>query len=163
MFIVEMGGVYELHRWSASQGSYTAVDALGGFRYWNVNVDATFDATINIDFSRLHLERSGGFALAKSGVMQWVDPLVGFRVRHQFTPNQQIFVRGDIGGFGLASSITWQALAAYSYHWQFTGYDVAALLGFRALGVNYSTGNGVDAAGLNEVFYGPIVGVSFHF
>src|SRR6266446_5332401 len=33
MFIVEMGGVYELYRWGESQRSFTAIDALGGFRY----------------------------------------------------------------------------------------------------------------------------------
>jgi hypothetical protein len=163
MFIIEMGGVYELYRWSATQGSFTAIDALGGFRYWNVSVNATFDATINADFSRLHIDRTAGIAVAGTGVMQWVDPLVGFRVRHQFTPNQQLFVRGDVGGFGLGSSFSWQAVAAYSYAWQYTGYQIAAMVGFRALGVNYSTGSGIDAAGMNEVLYGPIVGVSFRF
>ena len=28
---------------------------------------------------------------------------------------------------------------------------------------HYSTSVGIDAARLNEIFYGPIVGVSFHF
>lgn len=37
------------------------------------------------------------------------------------------------------------------------------MLGFRVLGVNYSTGNGIDAAGMNEILYGPIIGVSFRF
>jgi hypothetical protein len=164
MFIVEMGGVYELYRWPGSEGSFTAVDALGGFRYWNLSIDATFDALINIDFSRLHLERSAGIAIARADTIQWVDPVLGFRVRHQFTPNQQIFVRGDVGGFGLGGSqISWQAVTVYSYAWQFTGYQIAALIGFRALGVDYSSGSGIDSVGFNEVLYGPIIGVSFRF
>lgn len=163
MFVVEMGGVYELVRWNGGEGSSTAIDAVGGFRYWNINLAGTFDATVNVDFSRFNLQRSGGFAIADSGVKQWVDPLVGVRLRHQLAPNQQITVRGDIGGFNLQSSLSWQALAVYSYDWQFSGWQVAALLGFRALGVNYNTGSGADAFGLNEVFYGPIVGASFRF
>lgn len=160
MFIMEVGGVYELARWN---GSATTLEAVGGFRYWNVNLVGTFDALITADTTRFNLGRSGGFALADSGTTQWVDPLVGLRLRHQLAPNQTITVRGDIGGFNLANSLSWQALAVYSYDWQFTGYQVAALLGFRALGVNYNTGGGATAFGLNEVFYGPVVGASIRF
>lgn len=165
IFIVELGGVYELVHWPGSEGSFTAIDALGGFRYWNLSIDASFDAQINVDFSRLHLERAANFAIARADAIQWVDPLIGFRVRHQFTPNQQVFVRGDVGGFGLGGSqISWQAVGAYSYAWQFTGYQIAALIGFRALGVDYvSPGGGTDSFGFNEVLYGPIIGVSFRF
>lgn len=164
IFIIEMGGVYEIYRWPGSDASFTAVDAVGGFRYWNVSVDASFDALVNIDFSHLHLERSGGIAVARANAIQWVDPVLGFRLRHQFTPNQQIFVRGDVGGFGLGGSqFSWQAVGAYSYAWQFTGYQIAALIGFRALGVDYTSGSGIDAFRFNEVLYGPIIGVSFRF
>jgi hypothetical protein len=163
LFIIEMGAVYELYRWPGSEGSSTAIDALGGFRYWNNSIDASFDATANFNFSNLHIDRSFGIAVARSDVVQWVDPLVGIRVRHNFTPRQEIFVRGDVGGFGLGSQFSWQAVAAYSYSWQYTGYQVAALIGFRALGVNYSSGSGVDTLAINEVLYGPIIGVSFRF
>ena len=95
--------------------------------------------------------------------MQWVDPVLGLRLRHRFTPNQEIFVRGDIGGFGLGSQFSWQAVGVYSYSWQFTGYQVAALLGFRALAVNYSQGSGADTFSMNQILYGPIIGVSFRF
>jgi hypothetical protein len=163
MFIVEMGGVYELHRWPGTDGSWTAVDGLLAFRYWNNSFAATFDATANVNFSNLQLERSFGLATARSNVVQWVDPVVGIRLRHRFTPNQEIFVRGDIGGFGLGSQFSWQAVGVYSYSWQFTGYQVAALLGFRALAVNYSQGSGADTFSMNQILYGPIIGVSFRF
>jgi hypothetical protein len=163
MFVGEIGGVFEVARWPGSERSFTALDALGGFRYWNLSADATFDADLNVNVERLGLERNFGLAVARADSIQWVDPLVGLRLRHQFTPNQSIFVRGDIGGFGLASSITWQAVGAYSYAWQFTGYEIAAVIGFRALGVNYSVPGGANGFALNEVMYGPIIGVSFRF
>ena len=50
-----------------------------------VNVAGTFDAMANVDFSRLNLQRTAGFAIAGSGVKQWVDPLVGLRLRHQLS------------------------------------------------------------------------------
>jgi hypothetical protein len=164
LFIVEMGGLVELHRWPGSDSSFTAIDGIVGFRYWNNQVAATFDATLNVDYSPLGIQRSFGIATARSDVIQWVDPVLGLRLRHRFTPNQEVFVRGDIGGFGISGSqFAWQAVGAYSYAWQFTGYQIAAVLGFRALGVNYRRGSGADAFGIDEVLYGPIIGVSFRF
>ena len=163
LFIVEIGGLYELFRWSGSEGSSTALDGLIGFRYWNTSLAATFNATANLNLSNLNIERSFGIAVARSDVVQWVDPVFGLRLRHRFTPNQEIFVRGDVGGFGLGSQFAWQAVGAYSYAWQFTGYQIAVVLGFRALGVNYTSGSGVDAFALNQVLYGPIIGASFRF
>jgi hypothetical protein len=164
LFIVEVGGVYELFRWQHSEGSSTAIDGVMAFRYWNNSVAASFDADASVDFSRLHLDRSFGLAIARSDTIQWVDPVFGVRVRHQFTPHQEFTVRGDIGGFGLGSQFSWQAVAVYSYSWDLDGgQKLAALLGFRALGVNYSSSSGLDAVGINETLYGPIVGVSYRF
>jgi hypothetical protein len=163
LFIVEMGGVYELFRWPGTvQGSATALDGLLGFRYWNNTIDASFDATATASVASLGLQRGFGLAVTTADTVQWVDPLVGLRLRHNFTPQQQIMVRGDVGGFGLGSQFTWQAVGVYSYSWQFTGYQIAALIGFRALGVSYSA-PGNPAFGINEVLYGPIIGASFRF
>jgi len=164
LFIIEMGSVYELFHWTGTtEGSTTAIDGLLAFRYWNNSVDASFDARTNINLSNFGIDRSFGIAVARADAIQWVDPVVGFRLRHNFTPHQQIWMRGDIGGFGLGSQFSWQAVAVYSYSWQYTGYQVAALLGFRALAVNYSSGSGINAIAINEVLYGPIIGVSFRF
>lgn len=163
MFIAELGGVYRLARWGGDGSGSTTLEAVGGFRYWNVKLVGTFDALLTADTTRFNLSRSGGFALADSGTTAWVDPLVGLRLRHQLAPNQTITVRGDIGGFNLQNSLSWQAIAVYSYDWQMNGYQIAGLLGFRALGVNYGSGSGATAFGLDEVFYGPVLGVSFRF
>lgn len=164
LLIVEVGGVYELFRWQHTEGASTAIDGVMGFRYWNNTISASFDADATVDFSRLHFERSFGLAVARADAIQWVDPVFGVRIRHQFTPRQELVVRGDIGGFGLGSQFAWQAVGVYSYAWELDGgQKLAALLGFRALGVNYSSGSGVDAVGINETLYGPIIGLSFRF
>ncbi|SKA31101.1 hypothetical protein SAMN02745126_05089 [Enhydrobacter aerosaccus] len=164
LFIVEMGGTYELQRWAGQDSSFTALDALAGFRYWNNSVSASFDVTGNVNYAPLGLERSFGLAIARSDVVQWVDPVIGLRLRHQFTPTQSVFVRGDVGGFGVSGSqFSWQAVGAYSYGWQFTGYQIELALGFRALGVTYNSGSGISAVGINETLYGPIVGATVRF
>ena len=163
MAIIETGGLYELHRWSGSDGSSTALDALMGFRIWNQTTDVNYDVIGAIDLSRLGLQRGIGFSTTGSGSLTWVDPLVGLRLRHQLTAAQKITLRGDIGGFGLQSSITWQAVALCSYAWQFTGYQLVAGIGYRALGVNYSTGSGNAVSAIDMVLHGPIIGAAIRF
>ena len=165
LFIAEMGGVYTLANWRRSETSFTAVDGLLAFRYWNNQLTASFDADINFDVGRrFRFDRSGGLAIASSDVIQWVDPVVGFRVRHQIDSHQEFSMRGDIGGFGLGSQFSWQALAVYRYGWRLEGgQTLSALLGFRALSVAYSRGSGDDTTAINELLYGPIIGVSLRF
>ena len=165
--IIEAGGLYEIARWPGSPGSFTALDGLLGFRYWNTRVDVNFDFNATLDFTRLSnllgrdVEVSRSFAIAHSGSLDWIDPVVGLRLRHQFTPSQEIMVRGDVGGFGFQSNFEWQAVGVYSYAWQFTGYQLAALIGYRALGVNYTnTGNNNS---VDLVLHGPIIGFSVRF
>ena len=165
--IIEAGGLYEIARWPGSPGSFTALDGLLGFRYWNSHVDVNFDFNGTVDFTRLSnalgrdIEFSRSFAIARSGSLDWIDPVIGLRLRHQFTPSQEIMVRGDVGGFGFQSNFEWQAVGVYSYAWQFTGYQLAALIGYRALGVNYTnTGNNNS---VDLVLHGPIIGFSVRF
>lgn len=37
------------------------------------------------------------------------------------------------------------------------------MLGFRALAVNYVQGSGNDTMALNELMYGPVIGLSYRF
>lgn len=165
MTIVESGGLYELARWGAGEtGSVTTLDGLLGFRLWNTQADLLFDRTISADFSRLGFDVSRSFAVAASGGLTWVDPVVGLRLRHSFTPHQQVMARGDVGGFGLQSTFAWQAVAGYSYQWMFDGGgSMSAILAYRALSTSYSTGSGIDTRGLDILMHGPIVGLSFKF
>jgi hypothetical protein len=167
MTIVEAGGLYEFAHWPGSPGSFTAVDGLLGFRYWHNSVDLNFNLAGTVDFTRLsnalgrNVTFGRSFAIVHSGDLDWVDPLVGLRLRHQFTPSQEIMVRGDIGGFGFQNNVEWQAVGVYSYAWQFNGYQLAALIGYRALGIDYT--NAGNSNSVNLVLHGPIIGFSVRF
>ena len=105
--IIEAGGAYAI--WSRGrQGSAgaTAFDVLAGARYWHQEVDVSADLTGTLDRSGLAI--SGNRAIASSGSVDWVDPFVGARLRHQLAPGEEIVVRGDVGGFGVGSQFTWQ-------------------------------------------------------
>jgi len=161
--IIEVGGIYEFSRWSHSPSSFTAIDALLGVRYWNNSVEAKFDANATANVYALGLERSFGLAVARAGNLEWIDPVIGLRLRHQFTPTQSAFIRGDIGGFGLGSQLSWQAVAAYSYGWQVGHYVLAGTIGYRALGANYTSGSGLATEGVDLVMHGPLIGFTVKF
>lgn len=161
--MVEGGGLYELHRWSAAAGSFTAIDALLGFRYWNSTASASLDALGTASYAPLGIAASRSIGISLSNTMQWVDPVVGLRVRHEFTPAQSLMVRGDVGGFGLGSQFSWQALGVYTYKWKRDGYDIAAVAGYRALAMRYSTGAGFDAGSLDLLIHGPVIGLGVRF
>lgn len=161
--VAEVGGLYEIHRWPGTEASFTAVDGLLGFRYWNNSVSASLDGIGTASYPALGISASRSIGVSVSNTMQWVDPVVGLRLRHQFTPAHSLLVRGDIGGFGLGSQFTWQALGAYTYRWKAGSFDLAAVLGYRALSTSYTNGSGFDATGLNLVLHGPIIGVGIRF
>jgi hypothetical protein len=166
--IVEAGGVYELANWPGSGGSSTSLDAFAGIRYWNTSAQINLDLTGTLDFSDPRLgrfDRSKSIGVADTGSLQWVDPLIGLRVRHIFTPNQQIAARADIGGFGIQGSslFSWQLVGVYSYTWQFSGYTLSALGGYRALSTSVSFDSGINQSGLNLLIHGPLLGLSVKF
>ena len=92
--------------------------------------------------------------------------MIGLRLRHHFTPSQHAFVKADIGGFGLTGSslFSWQAAAVYSYAWQFSGYALAADIGYRALSTNVNFNNsGGFNNNLDLVIHGPLIGMTVKF
>jgi hypothetical protein len=166
--IIEAGGLYEIDKWPGSERSFTALDIYAGARYWNSSTQVNLDLTGTLDFSDPRLarfDRSRSIGIADSGTLQWVDPLIGLRLRHQFTPSQEIMAKGDVGGFGIpgSSSFSWQLAALYSYTWQFDGYALAAIGGYRALSTNITFSSGTDGNSLNLLMHGPIVGLTVKF
>lgn len=126
-----------------------------------------------IDTKRFTMDLQGGFRLISLGLegqltpgllpgrsrnwtRTWVDPVVGLRTRTYLNDWLFLPIRGDIGGFGANSELTWQALAgvgAQVSRW------FALVVGYRAIGYNY------DQAGFRYDVntHGPIVGLNFEF
>ncbi len=103
MTILEAGGAYEIAKWPSGGGSNTAIDLYAGARYWHQEADIKLAVEANLDIRDLVVSR--GIAIARSGSVDWVDPLVGAMIRHQLAPGKELFFRGDIGGFGAGQRI----------------------------------------------------------
>lgn len=86
-----------------------------------------------------------------SGSKSWVDPIVGFRARYNFTDHFYAAAKADIGGFGIGSDLTWQLFGAVGYqfnqHW-------SSELGYKYLSVDYSNNGFVYDMAMGGVFIG---------
>ena len=157
MAIVEVGAAYEIAR-----SGPVAFDILGGARYWYQEADLSFDVVRSIDIG--DLERVGGRAIARSGSVDWLDPVIGARVRYAVAPGHELFLRGDIGGFGFGSDFSWQAIGGYGFDFgSYNGVTFSGVVGYRALSVDYSQGEGRRRYEFDIVQHGPILGISARF
>ena len=165
--IIQSGIAYEVARWQSAAGAYTALDLMGSARYWNEETDLNLKVSgvLTADLERLGLQiqRSGSRAIAKSGTLEWVDPVIGARLRHKMTSGSELTLLGDIGGFGAGSEFSWQVVGTYGFDVMCFGTPLRTVLGYRALAVDYSENSRFGKNALDVVQHGPVMGVSFRW
>lgn len=124
----------------------TATDIVGGARYFKIDVSA------NINGSLFGLSRT----VARSGDKSWVDPFIGARVQHPLNDRWTFVGYADVGGFGVGSKFSWQAIAGINYDFTKT---VSGKFGYRYISVDY------DKSGFlyDMDTYGLYAGVGFRF
>ncbi len=155
--IIEVGGTYQVATWS-----HTAIDLLAGARYWRQELDANLALSGTLNTTGLAL--TGGRAIARSGSVDWVDPIVGVRLRHNLAPGQDLVLRADIGGFGAGSEFSWNAIGAYSWDiGNHRGFSYNGVLGYRLLSVDYERGSGVTRYEYDVLQHGPFAGLTVRF
>jgi hypothetical protein len=106
----------------------------------------------------LELELTPGLLPGRSRywTRTWIDPVIGLRTRTYLNDWLFIPIRGDIGGFGANSELTWQAFAgvgAQISRW------AALVVGYRSLGYNYDQAN----FEYNVNTHGPLLGFEVSF
>jgi hypothetical protein len=106
----------------------------------------------------LDLELTPGLlqGASRSFLRTWVDPVIGFRYRAHLTDWLFVVARGDIGGFGANSELTWQVFAGVGAQISRWG---ALIAGYRAIGYEY------NQAGFSYdiTTYGPVMGFECRF
>lgn len=148
--IVDFGLLLEVADWQLGEkdsGSGLELDAYVGGRYMYVGVDV--DLQILPD---------------QSASESWVDPVVGGRVIWDLNRKWSIIASGDVGGFGVASDFTWEAMGYLAYKFPIGSKAEGALLvGYKAIGDDYETGSGLSRFEWDVVLHGPAVGLAFQF
>ncbi len=129
-----------------SKSKKTMVDIYGGGRLWNLDLEATV------------LEADGTQKSQPGYSNSWLDPVVG--VNAEFVLDSKAkwaaWTKGDIGGFGVNSQMTWQMNVGVAY---MISPNFPLTLGFKYLGVNYYKNN------LNWTVneYGPTLGIGYRY
>lgn len=163
MVVTEVSATYEVARWGTGTfGSGTALDVLGGGRFWWQKADLDLAVFAGLTLGGFNF--AGSRAFASSGSVTWADPLVGLRLRLQFAPGHEFSLSGDVGGFGVGSEFSWQAIGAYSFHFaRAHNIDWSGMIGYRALYVDYGQGNGTARYEYDMLQHGPIIGLNMRF
>lgn len=130
--MVELGGIRSF------DGERVGLDVLAGARYVRFDID-----------SRLGPRDS-------STTKDWVDPLIGARLRLCLSDRWQASLRGDVGGFGVGSKLATNAVAVVSCKLS-DRYSLG--FGYRYLDIE-KEGN---RAKFDSTTYGPVVGVAIRF
>jgi hypothetical protein len=125
-------------------GSNFTLDALAGARVMHGKIAVDLDATIT------------DASLDADQDKTWVDPIVGAKCSYRIGEKWSLNGYGDIGGFDVASKLTYQAMGTVSYSFN---DNIALHAGYRVFGVDYDR----DDFKLDLTLHGPLIGLAFTF
>jgi hypothetical protein len=121
-----------------------AIDGLGGLRYSSMEVDLDFPGPV----------------LDTDQRKDWVDPYVGLRWHWKFAEKWGLLTRGDIGGFGIGSDLTYNLVGLVDFKpWK----HVSLFGGYRVLYQDYSTGSGTSKFAFDATMQGPVLGLNVNW
>ena len=110
------------------------------------------DMKLDVDLSTVSGDRSGDRRRT------WADPIIIVRSQGKIHDKLLLQFRGDIGGFGIASDLTWQIQANVGY--QFSKL-VNASIGYRVLDIKYDQGSDSEHFMYDMATSGPVIRVGF--
>lgn len=144
LIISDVAAYYRLGTASLGKdgGCQTSFDLLAGARIWSLGMQLNTESILS------------NHSISKQ--MTWADPIVGARALMRFNEKWLLEFRGGVGGFGVSSAFTWDAMAMLGYSlWE----HGALLLGYRAVGVNHEQ----QGTTFDMTMHGPILGLAFTF
>lgn len=133
----------------------TSLSVLGGYT-WMPAAQTTVDTMAGVRWWRIQGQVQVAPIAQAASRTSFADPVLALRWRQEWTPRWSTVVYGDVGGFGVGSHATWQALATVNY--QFTPHAYVSL-GYRHLSVDYRS----DGKALDFSMAGPVLGVTWRF
>lgn len=149
--ILDFGAMYRLGEWeptgdAALSNRNTTLDLYAGGRY-----------------SGLELELDPRNLPSRSAREEWVDPVVGLKLTLPFSEKWYAKINGDVGGFGVASDFTWSATGVVGYDFHLFSVPATVMVGYRAIGWDYSDGSGNREFTWDVIVHGPMIGLGFRF
>lgn len=86
----------------------------------------------------------------------WFDPYIGLRGRYDLNEKFYLLGKGDVGGFGVGSDLTWSAEVAIGWHLFRNAYSE---IGYRVFGLDFEK----DGLLMDTITHGPQLNVRIEF
>jgi hypothetical protein len=137
-FFLDPEGYYRL-----IEKDQDSVDVVAGARFWHLN-------------NSLDLLQGTLSATSIGQTQSWVDPLLGARFRIGLPRNFFADLKGDAGGFGVGSQLTYQIYGGLGKELK---QKYSLLLGYRYMSVDYKNGGFLYDIHMN----GLLAGFNIHF
>ncbi len=171
-FTGEIDATYKENWWFAAEGQYLELEESGtGPMGARVKADVTFGIASFVVGKRLienvdvytggrYLHMDTDVSLTGVGTIgkkeEWVDPIIGFRIRADAT--EKLFIRFgmDVGGFGVNSDFTYAFFSNLNYAFN---DRYSAIFGYRMLDVEYDKGGFLFDAKMDGLLLG--FGITF--
>ena len=143
-------GVFEALLVRRTQSGDGLIDYFAGLRWYDAGVDVMFDPVI------LPGTLSAGIN------EDWIDPVIGVRWMNPLNEKWSFLLHGDIGGAGVGSDFTANAIAGFHYKIK---ESMVLDLQYKALWVDYETGTAGQPGFFkyDTTTHGPIIGLIFKF
>lgn len=95
--------------------------------------------------------------------VDWLDPIIGARMLMDLSPQWDLVLGADLGGFGVGSDASWNVQALFGYRFKMGQRDAILRFGYRALHQDYETGSGGTRFKWDVTQQGPMLGLALRF
>jgi hypothetical protein len=119
-----------------------------------------FEPLVGMRYNNINGDINGPFGRYPTGTQEWYDPILGGTANLPLSQSWSFNLRGDIGGFGVGSDLTWQAFPYFVWHF---AKSASLQVGYRLLYNDYETGSGLNKFKYDILTSGPQIGFAFHF
>jgi hypothetical protein len=130
------------------------------FPFWELGLGGRLTSISTDIDARRNVFPAGTEAVAANATKIWMDPILITRLSADIKDKWLFQFRGDVGGFGIGSELTWQLQAYAGYRFgkvfQLTG-------GYRYLSVDYEKGSDEERFVFNMASFGPVIRFGFNF
>jgi hypothetical protein len=129
------------------------LEPYGGLRYAYLRQKIDLEATI---------PEVGSQGATLGGSEDWVEPLIGGRIRWDLNDTWAFSFRGDAGGFGIgsASDLMWQLEGSVVFR---LTDNISLNAGYRMADLDYSRHSGSNEFGVDLQAKGPFLGMTIIF
>jgi hypothetical protein len=130
------------------------------FPFWEVGIGGRLNSVQTSFEGRVNVLPAGTEEIDGRHTKTWYDPVIVTRLSTGINDKWLFQFRGDIGGFGVGSDLTWQLQGYAGYRFNKTFQLMA---GYRVLSTDYQYGDEPKEFIFDVKEFGPVIRFGFNF